>query len=237
MSNHFSMGAINKETNNYEYPRIANRKNNYKCPSCNNDIIFRNGKIKQPHFAHKKSNNPCFYYDKPTETQIHKDAKMLMKTLLDNKNTIYFYRICCICDCKNDGIKIDKNNYDENSKAVIEYKFNYNNSKRSADVALIENKNIKYIFEICYKNKTNEENRPEPWVEINAEILINNVNVSSKLDEIGIQCIRKYKCESCKIMEEIDLEHKKRYLFYKELRIKLGEKKKKEKRKKEKNCV
>ena len=52
------------------------------------DVIFRNGKIKQPHFAHHKSDNPCYYYDKPCETQIHKDAKLLMKSLLDNNEFI-----------------------------------------------------------------------------------------------------------------------------------------------------
>ena len=30
MSNHFSMGAINKTTNKYEYPKIANKINKYK---------------------------------------------------------------------------------------------------------------------------------------------------------------------------------------------------------------
>ena len=197
MSNHFSMGAINKETNNYEYPRIANRKNNYKCPSCDNNVIFRNGKIKQPHYAHKKSNNPCFYYDKPNETQIHKDAKMLMKTLLDNKNILSFYRKCDKCSCKDNFIKVDEKSYRENSRAIIEYKFNYNDSKKRADVALIENENIICIFEICYRNKTSEENRPEPWVEINAEKLLNNKNLLEKIDEIEIQCIREYICESC----------------------------------------
>ena len=34
MSYHFAMGAINKTTNKYEYPRIANKCNKYKCPSC-----------------------------------------------------------------------------------------------------------------------------------------------------------------------------------------------------------
>jgi hypothetical protein len=48
MSNHFSMGAINKTTNKYEYPKIANKINKYKCPFCEKDVIFRNGKIKQP---------------------------------------------------------------------------------------------------------------------------------------------------------------------------------------------
>jgi hypothetical protein len=41
MSNHFSMGAINKTTNKYEYPRIATKgKNKYKCPCCEKDVIF-----------------------------------------------------------------------------------------------------------------------------------------------------------------------------------------------------
>ena len=88
MSLHFSLGAINKNTNNYEYPKIANKLNKYKCPCCEKDVIFRNGKIKKPHFSHKKSDNPCNYYEKPNETQIHKDAKLLMKCLLDNKTNI-----------------------------------------------------------------------------------------------------------------------------------------------------
>ena len=46
MLNHFSMGAINKTTNKYEYPKIANKSNKYKCPFCEKDVIFRNGKIK-----------------------------------------------------------------------------------------------------------------------------------------------------------------------------------------------
>ena len=44
MSYHFSMGAINKLTNNYEYPKIATRgKDKYKCPCCEKDVIFKKG--------------------------------------------------------------------------------------------------------------------------------------------------------------------------------------------------
>ena len=93
MISHFSMGAINKTTNNYEYPKIANKSNKYKCPFCERDVIFKNGKIKQPHFAHYKSGNPCSYYEKPNETQIHKDAKLLMKTLLDIENVIIVIKV------------------------------------------------------------------------------------------------------------------------------------------------
>ena len=123
---------------------------------------------------------------------------MLMKCLLDNKINIKFNRICENC-------KIQNNCYNEiiyynNSFTYLEYKFYYNNSNRSADVALIENNKIKYIFEICYKNKTKEDNRPEPWFEINAEDLINNIN-NNHTSNIIIKCIRNYKCNICIIME------------------------------------
>jgi hypothetical protein len=220
MSNHFSMGAMNKTTNQYEYPKIANKINKYKCPFCEKDVIFRNGKIKQPHFAHYKSENPCSYYEKPNETQIHKDAKLLMKTLLDNKRCINIYRKCYYCNNEESdsddsfiiydneeieyflNIKIDEYN---DTQPTIEYKFDYNNSKKSADVALLKNTELKYIFEICYKNKTKEENRPEPWFEIKAETLINETNTGKNVNEEGeieIECIRDYKCVWCKDKEE-----------------------------------
>jgi hypothetical protein len=194
------MGAINKETLNYEYPKIASKKNKYKCPSCDKDVIFRKGKIKTSHYAHKKSNTPCYYYDRPSESQIHKDAKMLMKTLLDKKTNISFYRKCNDCYENEDEninyiLEINEESYN-NTYAFIEHKFIYNNSNRSADVALVENNNIKYIFEICYKNKTKEENRPEPWFEIDAENLIKYINTNSK-SKIEIECKRQFKCEYC----------------------------------------
>jgi hypothetical protein len=218
MSTHFSMGAINKTTNKYEYPKIANKINKYKCPFCEKDVIFRNGKIKQPHFAHCKSNTPCSYYEKPNETQIHKDAKLLMKTLLDNKTTLHFYRKCNYCNEENNSVesflRVAKlfthkiNDYDD-SQAYIEYKFTYNESRKSADVALLQKNELKYIFEICYKNKTKEENRPEPWFEIKAETLINEINSGetiNKDDEIKIECIRDYKCDICKTKEQYEKE-------------------------------
>jgi hypothetical protein len=207
------MGAINKSTNNYEYPKIANKKNCYKCPCCEGDVIFRNGKIKQPHFAHKRTNNPCYYYDKPNETQIHKDAKMLMKSLLDNKQNIHIHRICkhsavniqSHINSRINIFEITETDYNINSKAVIEYNFIHNSSYKRADVAFIDNDKIIIIFEICYRNKTKEENRPEPWVEINAEKLITNINSGEIIDDEGnikIECIRHYICEECIKYEE-----------------------------------
>jgi hypothetical protein len=235
MNYHFSMGAINKFTNNYEHPQIAKKgKNKYKCPDCDKDVIFKKGEIKKPHFAHHKSDNPCFYYDKPSETQIHKDAKMLMKSLLDNKKNICISRECKYCQQRNCGYNetvdytIFDDDYNENTKSVIEYRFDYNNSNKSADVAFLENNKIKYIFEIKYKNKTNEENRPEPWFEFNAEELINNINSGIIIDEdgnINIKCIRNFKCEKC-IKYEYD-EDQRLILYYEKIRQEKIERKKK----------
>lgn len=200
MTSHFSMGAINKSTNTYEYPIIANKLNKYECPSCERDVILKKGKIKKPHFAHYKTDNPCHYYDKPSESQIHKDAKMLMQTLLNNKQKLDIYRQCSYCVFSD---KLHSLNYTPDCKAVIEHKFEYNNSKKSADVALVDNNNIIYLFEICYKHKTNEENRPEPWIEIDAELLIRKVN-NNNINTIT--CIREYKCKKCIKKEEYEIQ-------------------------------
>ena len=40
MSRLISLGAINKKTNEYCYPKIANKKDNYVCPDCNKDVIL-----------------------------------------------------------------------------------------------------------------------------------------------------------------------------------------------------
>ena len=208
MSHHFSMGAINKLTNEYEYPRIAQKGKKYICPECKKDVNFCKGQIKQPYFAHKKSESPCYYYDKPSESQIHKDAKNLLKTLLTNKTKMTFYNVCKDCEEKVYGCcELLDHNYEDDLKAVIEYRFTYNDSNKSADVALIKENNIIYIFEICYKNKTRENARPEPWVELKAEDFIRDINNGTLLDEKGIlhiQCIRDSICNECEETREKD---------------------------------
>ena len=78
-----SLGAINKQTSEYVYPKIANKKDEYSCPDCRKDLILCQGELRVHHFRHKvDSINPCHYYNKPIESQIHKYAKLLMKNLL-----------------------------------------------------------------------------------------------------------------------------------------------------------
>ena len=202
--NHLSMGAINENTNEYEPPFSANKKNKYKCPACEKKVIIKQGKIKKHHFAHCKSISPCSYYDKPSEHEKHKAAKLFMKYLLDHKTHIIINRYCKYCELYNSeycegiiGLEISEVNYGENIKAVIEHPFKFNLSNKTADVALVENGNIvKYIFEIYYTHKTIEENRPEPWVEINAEYLLKH-EYGKDNNIIYIECIRDYKCNKC----------------------------------------
>jgi hypothetical protein len=193
------LGAINKITKDYIYPKIANKVDKYICPECNKDLIFRHGKINIPHFAHAKDNQKCNYYDKPSETQIHKDAKMLLKKLLENKQNIKFIRKC------NNGCCIKKYKIQYLSDTIeilLEYKFNFNNSNKIADVAYIDNNEIKCLFEICHTNKTKENDRPEPWFEINATELIKQINDIDN-NKIKINCIRKnINCKKYETPEE-----------------------------------
>ena len=212
-----SLGAINKLTGEYVYPKIANKKDEYICCECNNDLILCQGKIKIHHFRHKVDHiNPCNHYSNPTETQIHKDAKILLKTLLDKKISIEFIRNCVCCK-KNEIFEIPI--IDESSSINLEYRFEYNGLK-IADVAYIDNNDIVCIFEICNTYKTLNENRPEPWFEIDAKTLIKLVN-DNDLSKIQIPCIRCEKCDKCIEDENSNL---KVYNIEKYIRLKLGQK-------------
>ena len=47
MTHILSLGANNKQTREYVYPKIANKKDEYVCPDCNKDLILCQGEIIQ----------------------------------------------------------------------------------------------------------------------------------------------------------------------------------------------
>ena len=195
MTQLLSLGAIKKVTGEYVYPKISNKKDKYICPECNKDLILVQGKIRVHHFRHKvDSINPCHHYSKPTESQIHKDAKMLMKHLLEKKIPINFIRECMSCK-KSDDVNMPE--IIEGSIITSEHRFNYEDKLKIADVAHIFNGEIKGIYEICNTHKTFRENRPEPWVEIDAISLLTLVSTNDNRQLI-INCIRSEKGISCK---------------------------------------
>jgi hypothetical protein len=209
MTHNLSLGAINKFTGEYVYPKIANKKDEskYICPECNKNLTLCQGRIRAHYFRHKVENvHPCHHYNNPTESQIHKDAKILLKNLLERKIPISLIRNCCCCK-KNEEYEIE--HISETPDIQIEYRFEYNGPK-TADVAYLENGDISCIFEMCHTHKTCSENRPEPWFEIDAQTLINIANDNS-LTSLQIPCVRCEKCELCIETEKNDLISKLEY--------------------------
>lgn len=191
------MGAYKHGTKEYVYPAIANKIEKYTCPECLKNVILRKGNIRMPHFAHFKDENPCNYYIKPSESQIHKDAKLLMKNILENKKQLSFIRKCPNNCC------IEPEEYEipeigEQSEIVLEHRFYYNGTK-IADVAYLDNNSIVCLFEIYNTHRTENANRPEPWFEVDAKELIHCANIYN--GKIKISCVRKNICENCKLIK------------------------------------
>lgn len=221
MSQLLSLGAINKLTGEYVYPKISNKKDEYICPECNKDLILVQGEIRVHHFRHKvDSINPCHHYSKPTESQIHKDAKMLMKTLLENKTHIQFIRECVSCKI---SCEINLPEITDGSIITLEHRFNYEDELRIADVSHTLNGEIKGIYEICHTHKTCSENRPEPWVEVDANSLLTLVNTNNQPQPLIINCIRYEKCKNCYINSLTDCYINSLTDLQKFIRIKLGQ--------------
>jgi hypothetical protein len=178
MSSHLQLGAIDTETNKYTLPSDAIKCKKYKCIECNKKVILRKGEVRKPHYAHYAQTNTCHYYDHPNEAQIHKDAKMLMAQLLKDKKEILFTWDCKICGefeaFDNDDSTIL---YKEEDEIITEYRSK--DGKWVADVALINNGEVRYIVEIKNTHSTTTE-RPEPWFEVKAKELIEIVNETNE---------------------------------------------------------
>ena len=195
------LGAINKLTGEYIHPFFANKNDEYVCPECNRDLILCKGEKRIHHYRHKTDSAiPCNHYSNPGEAQIHKDAKRLIKSMLERKIPFSIVRKCVSCDTSEE---FDIPEIDETSKIILEYRFEYNGLK-IADVAYIENDEIVCIFEICNTHKTCSEDRPEPWFEIDARTLIDTVSNNNTV--LKIPCIRCEKCYNCKKKEEYEKE-------------------------------
>ena len=199
MTDLIRLGAINTRTTQYTHPSQANKSDDFICIDCGNDVFIRQGQIRVHHFAHCKEDVKCDFYSKPTETQIHKNAKLLLKYILENKIPLTIYDKCVKCN-KKDEYSIPE--VSENSSIIIEYRFEYNGGVKIADLAYVEDDEIVCIFEICNTHKTSSENRPEPWFEFDAITLIDNFN-NSDLQSIRLQCIRDKICDDCIYQENI----------------------------------
>ncbi len=110
------LGAIKKFNDEYENVCNAKKENEYKCPECESDVILRKGTKNRIHFAHKKESN-CQYYEHPSESEIHKEGKRVIKMLLE-KNELNIYKKCQKCGEK-EFIKIIYSTYTPAVKECI----------------------------------------------------------------------------------------------------------------------
>lgn len=185
MSNNIFLGAINKLNNKYTPLTNATKDCEYKCPDCTKDLILCHGNIVKPYFRHKiDDNNLCTYYNSPNESQIHKDAKLLMKSILEKRKDFVIARKCNTCK-KNKNFKIES--ISNKSTIKIEYRLKCTGI---ADVAYLDDdQEIVCLFEIFHTHKTLEKNRSGLWFEINATKLIKN--------HTDILCERNVMCKKC----------------------------------------
>ena len=135
------MGAIDFE-NNYVSPSDALKGKTYKCIECNNRVILRKGDIRIHHFAHYTQTNTCNYYDHPNESQIHKDAKLLLAKLLINKKHIEFVWDCDFPYCRASSScyafsEVPSIKHKDGDEVILEYRDKDN--KWVADVAVVNN--------------------------------------------------------------------------------------------------
>jgi len=203
------IGAIQINNLKYTLPYNACKTKKYKCPDCQNQVILKKGHIRRIHFSHYNNKN-CNYFDHPNESQQHKDAKYKLANWLKNKRKLEI----CWGWCGNitnfgercmthDSNMITDINYNKNDSIIIEYRDK--NNKYIADIAVINNNKIKYIFEIKYTHSTKTNVRPEPWFEITTDDILKNQKLSEDKNPITLKCIRNHKnryCRNCRISYE-----------------------------------
>lgn len=206
---HFFMGAFLKNTEEYVFPLHASKKCKYICPVCKDDVIFKSGKINRKHYSHKAKSD-CCYYSHTNESEIHKNAKRLIKKFLDDKEKIMIWRNCKCCG--DDFEVLSLNNYTDKMEAKEEYIFKHNSNKRIADVVLLEDGNINFIFEVFKTHRTDEIKRPtDNWCEMNAEeLIINTMEQKNRNDdgEIEIECVRDIFCDECAKLKKLESDKK-----------------------------
>jgi len=192
-----SLGAKDKISKKIIFPKNAsNEHKRYQCILCGK-YVNRHGTKKTYYFKHEQYSNCNFFTNtEEKESWEHIFAKHILKDILDNpKINLKIERECDKCK---ERVNVEVEDF-SNMEVKLEYKFKYKECDRKADIACLKNGEIKYIFEICKSNPTNEENRYDPWVDIKSEEILKyqDIILNDKYEkEYNLTCIRK-KCEKC----------------------------------------
>jgi hypothetical protein len=176
------IGAYRKGTREFVLPCSASKSNDetYVCIECSGNLILAKGEKNRPHFRHAVKRD-CEYYEHPSESQEHRNGKLTLIELLRSGSTLRIKRQCTLCSEYSDfNVTVS-----ESDRVEEEYRFEHAGPK-IADVAVVRADGTCVLFEIFHTHATDDEDRPEPWLEFNARSIRQDV-----------YCIRKAVCEDC----------------------------------------
>jgi hypothetical protein len=194
-------GAIRVATGCIELPKYAMKGEAYECLECHRPVFPRQGEIRQAHFCHKGSENPCRFYDPPSgsgESETHKRAKLVLYNILDTKRELTIRRQCPRCQ--------EAERYVIPTAEIKSVHTEWAVEGGVADVVAILEDGREIIFEVFHTHRTKE--RPGEWYDITANEIA--AKYSNK-GEILLECVRQWRCDDCEreIVEE-NVEREKR---------------------------
>lgn len=197
------LGALCIETGRYILPSEATKGDQYTCIGCNDKVFVRKGPRNKPHFCHYR-NSECKYYEHASESEIHKNAKLRIKSLLEQKCEVSFIRNCKLKSLPFGSFGRCERNPDiysilvvtKTSKIVLEYPFKmgYSGVTYFADVAYIDEYEPLCMIEVCHTHATSKERRVDPWFEVSAK---NVLEAEVQDNTIQFTCIRQEVCDEC----------------------------------------
>jgi hypothetical protein len=184
----FYLGAINKNTNQYENIFYVQKPNKYKCVGCDQDLILRKGQINFQSFIHK-NNYPCDYFKNPTSVQLFSDAKMFLRSLIMN-NQVDIYRRCKICMC---NCLIDLPVVDDTKSVIIDYGIEHNHIDM---VYLDQDQNLICGFEV-YDGINKISPVEYECYQITLMDLVYQITKNLATEKIELICSKRIICTGC----------------------------------------
>lgn len=194
----------------------AGKHQEYTCPMCESPVVPKQGTVKRHHFAHKVSNECCYYNDTFSveycnEGFLHKYTKNFIKSLLEYKlqeniTTLAIYRPCHMCtfipnledDCE---YVCDYIEYDvKDCHVVLEHQIP--GTLKRLDIAILDRDDKIIVgIEVKVTHQTENSSRPfDNWIEVDAKKLSKVDYTASETDYISLDCCRPvFKCDSCSL--------------------------------------
>lgn len=192
------MGAIDVTSNHLVLPQQAallGHDREYRCVSCSQPVMLKAGAIRRPHFAHFPTPEPCTYFEHPSESQIHKTAKLAIASALNNGANVV---VSCKTICTHDSI------VDISKPAGGQVRVEHAIGKGcTADVALLTpDGNLSALLEIRHTHATLAGTRPEPWYEFNARDVLLALHADPMSIQLSCKRTDRY-CKDCAMPDSV----------------------------------